>query len=161
MLLFGIEEWSEQADGFGAYFKLLSRMSALCADKDGIVYRRRPLSGLTDMPVGPGTIALVCAVIGTTTFDGFSNDVVWRKLEPHLQSVFGDVGFHQTPAIELAYTVGLLLCVALIAGGLRARHQRRPQRQPPLQHRLNSATASRTRSCRSASPMCSRTTSRC
>ena len=31
---------------------------------------------------------LVCAVIGTTTFDGFSNDVVWRKLEPHLQSIY-------------------------------------------------------------------------
>ena len=59
---------------------------------------------------------LVCAVIGTTTFDGFSNDVVWRKLEPHLQSLFAGLGFHPTPAIELAYTVGLLLCVALIRG---------------------------------------------
>ena len=49
------------------------------------------------MPVRSGTVALVCAVIGTTTFDGFSNDVVWRKLEPHLQSVFADLGFHPTP----------------------------------------------------------------
>jgi hypothetical protein len=115
MLLFGVEEWSGRADGFGAYFGLLSRMSALCAEK-GVVYARRPLSGLTKLPVGPGTIALVCAVIGTTTFDGLSNDVVWRKLEPHLQSGFADLGLHPTPAIELAYTAGLLLCVALILG---------------------------------------------
>jgi hypothetical protein len=116
MLLFGVEEWSERADGFGAFFSLLARMSALCADENGVVYARRPLSGLTSMPVGPGTIALVCAVIGTTTFDGLSNDVVWRKLEPHLQSGFSDLGLHQTPATELAYTTGLLLCVALILG---------------------------------------------
>ncbi len=115
MLAFGVEEWSERADGFGAYFGLLARMSALRVE-DGVVYRRRPLSGLTQMPVRAGTVALVCAVIGTTTFDGFSNDVVWRKLEPHLQSLFADLGLHATPATELAYTVGLLLCVALIAG---------------------------------------------
>ena len=84
------------------------------------------------MPVRPGTVALVCAVIGTTTFDGFSNDVVWRKLEPHLQSFFSGVGFHQTPAIELAYTVGLLLCVGADLRHLRARDPRRAERQPPL-----------------------------
>ena len=116
MLAFGVEEWSERADGFGAYFGLLARMSALRVDEEGVVYRRRPLSGLTQMPVRPGTVALVCAVIGTTTFDGFSNDVVWRKLEPHLQSFFADLGLHSTPATELAYTVGLLLCIALILG---------------------------------------------
>jgi hypothetical protein len=116
MLLFGVEEWSERADGFGVYFNLLSRMSALCAEENGVVYRRRPLSGLTGLPVLPGSIALVCAVIGTTTFDGLSNDVVWHKLEPHLQSGFADLGLHSTPAVELAYTIGLLLCVALILG---------------------------------------------
>ncbi|MGO9489131.1 MAG: fenitrothion hydrolase [Solirubrobacteraceae bacterium] len=116
MLLFGVEEWAEQADGFGAYFGLLARMSAVAREEDGAVYLRRPLSGLTQMPVKPGTVGLICAVIGTTTFDGFSNDVVWRKLEPHLQSFYSGLGFHPTPAIELAGTTGLLLCVALIYG---------------------------------------------
>jgi hypothetical protein len=123
MLAFGVEQWSEQADGFGAYFGLLSRMSALCADERGVIYARRPLSGLAGMPVRPGTVELVCTVIGTTTFDGFSNGAVWRKSEPHLQSLFTSIGFGQTPAIELAYTVGLLLCVGLIlavyAAGIR------------------------------------------
>jgi hypothetical protein len=116
MLACGEEVWASSADGFGAYFGLLSRMSPLTVDDGGELYARRPLSGLTGMPVRTGTVMLICAVIGTTTFDGFSNDVVWRKLEPHLQSVFSGLSFHPTPAIELAYTVGLLLCVALIRG---------------------------------------------
>jgi len=112
-LAFGVDEWTSQADGFGAYFGMLARMAPLCRE-DGTVYLRRPLSGLTSMPVRAGTVALVCAVIGTTTFDGFSNDAVWRKLEPHLQSLFSDLGLHPTPATELAYTLGLLACVALV-----------------------------------------------
>ncbi|MFZ1154768.1 MAG: fenitrothion hydrolase [Solirubrobacteraceae bacterium] len=119
MMLFGVEEWEQRADGFGVYFNLLSRISALCQDKEGVVYSRRLLSGLPDMPVGPGTVALVCTVIGTTTFDGFSNGGVWRKGEPNLQSLFTDLGFSFTPAFELTYSVGLLLCVALVAGVYR------------------------------------------
>ena len=114
MLAFGDEIWATSADGFGAYFGLLSRMSPLTVDENRELYARRPLSALTSMPVRSGTVALVCAVIGTTTFDGFSNDVLWRKLEPHLQSIYSGLSFHPTPAIELAYTTGLLLCVVLI-----------------------------------------------
>jgi hypothetical protein len=119
MALFGVEEWSERADGFGVYFNLLSRMSALCVDEQRAVCRRRPLSGLADMPVRSGTVALVCTVIGTTTFDGLSNGGLWRNLEPELQSVFATLGFHLTPAIELAYSLGLLACVGLVAGVYR------------------------------------------
>ncbi|HEV3093564.1 MAG TPA: fenitrothion hydrolase [Solirubrobacteraceae bacterium] len=118
MALFGVERWSEQGDGFGAYLQLLSRMSTLCNER-GLLYRRRLLSGLADMPVRAGTVALVCTVIGTTTFDGFSNGGLWRSLEPELQSVFAALGFTETPAVELTYTVGLLGCVALVAGVYR------------------------------------------
>jgi hypothetical protein len=116
MALFGVEEWSRRADGFGVYFNLLSRMSIPCRDEQGVVYARRPLSGLADMPVQAGTVALVCTVIGTTTFDGLSNGGVWRTSEPHLQSLFSGLGFHQTPSLELAYTLGLLASVGLVAG---------------------------------------------
>jgi hypothetical protein len=116
MGLFGVDGWAEQADGFGVYFKLLSRISVLCRDEHGVVYFRRPLSGLADMPVQAGTVALVCTVIGTTTFDGLSNGGLWRNSEPHLQELFSSLGFHQTPALELAYSVGLVACVALVAG---------------------------------------------
>jgi hypothetical protein len=116
MALFGVDEWEEKADGFGAYFGLFSRIAPLCQDERGSVYARRPLSGLADMPVIAGTVGLVCTVIGTTTFDGFSNGGVWRVNEPGLQSLFADLGFHQVPAQELAYSIGLVGCVVLVAG---------------------------------------------
>jgi hypothetical protein len=119
MMLFGVEEWGGQADGFAAYVNLLSRLSAVCRDESGVVYLRRPLSGITDLEIRPGTVALICAIIGTTTFDGFSNGGVWRNVEPSLQSLFADLGLHTTPALELAYSVGMLLCLGLIAGVYR------------------------------------------
>ncbi|HUB35768.1 MAG TPA: fenitrothion hydrolase [Solirubrobacteraceae bacterium] len=119
MLACGIEEWGAGADGFGAYFGLLARMSALCRDEQGYLCLRRRLSGLTSMPVGPGTIGLICAVIGTTTFDGFSNGGVWRNLEPNLQELFASLGLNVTPAIELAYSFGLIFCLALVGAVYR------------------------------------------
>jgi hypothetical protein len=115
MMLFGVEQWAASADGFGAYFNLLSRLSPLARDPDdGSLRLRRPLSGVTDLEVRPGTVAFICALIGTTTFDGFSNGGIWRNNEPSIQSVFSDLGLHQNPAIELAYSLGLVLCILLI-----------------------------------------------
>jgi hypothetical protein len=119
MMSFGVEEWGSQADGFGAYFNLLSRLSPLCRDEHGVVCLRRPLSGVTSLPIRPGTVALICAIIGTTTFDGLSNGGVWRNVEPSLESVFSDLGFGPTPALELAYSIGLLFCLGLIGAVYR------------------------------------------
>ncbi len=119
MALFGVDEWSSQADGFGVYFNLLSKLSALVRREDGVVYLRRPLSGVTDLRIGVGTVAFICAQIGTTTFDGFSNGGIWRNNEPNLQSLFEDLGLHPTPAQELAYSVGLLFCILLISAVYR------------------------------------------
>ncbi len=119
MMLFGIEQWGGCADGFATYFNLFSRLSAVFRDENGAICLRRPLSGITGLQIRPGTVALICAIIGTTTFDGFSNGGVWRNLEPSLQSLFADLGLHQTPALELAYSVGMLFCLGLIAGVYR------------------------------------------
>ena len=64
-------------------------------------------------------MTLICTLIGTTTFDGFSNGSIWRNNEPNLQSLFSDLGFNPTPAQELAYSVGLVLCILLIAAVYR------------------------------------------
>jgi hypothetical protein len=119
MALFGVEEWGGQADGFGAYFSLVSKLSALVRCDDGWVYLRRPLSGITSLQIRVGTVGLICTLIGTTTFDGFSNGGIWRTNEPQLQSLFSDVGFNQTPSLELAYSVGLVFCLALVAAVYR------------------------------------------
>jgi len=115
MSLFGVRTFSEQADGFGVYFNLLSRLSPLRRRDDGAVCIRRPLSGITGLELSPGTLGVIFAVIGTTTFDGFSNGGIWRNNEPNLQSAFSDLGFGPGAAQELAYSVGLVLCIVLIA----------------------------------------------
>jgi hypothetical protein len=119
MALFGVEEWCSQADGFGVYFNLLSKLSALVRRADGAVYLRRPLSGVTDLEIRAGTVAFICTQIGTTTFDGFSNGGIWRNNEPSLQSLFETLGLHPTPAQELAYSAGLVFCILLISAVYR------------------------------------------
>jgi hypothetical protein len=119
MLLFGVERWSGSADGFGVYFNLLGRLAPLVREQRGLCLRR-PLSGITSLRIVPGTVTLICALIGTTTFDGFSNGGIWRRAEPELQSVFSGLGLGPTPAQELAYSVGLVLCICLIVAVYRA-----------------------------------------
>ncbi|HXD54403.1 MAG TPA: fenitrothion hydrolase [Solirubrobacteraceae bacterium] len=118
-LAFGVERWGSQADAFGVYFNLLSRLSPLVRRKDGSLWLRRPLSGVTGLAVGRGTVAMICAVIGTTTFDGFSNGGIWRNNEPAIQGWFSDLGLSLTPSVELAYSLGLVLCILLIGAVYR------------------------------------------
>jgi hypothetical protein len=80
--------------------------------------------GRADLPIPvwlfSWTAAIILvAIIGTTTFDGFSNGGIWRNLEPSLQSGFSDLGLGPTPALELAYSVGLLFCIGLIGAVYR------------------------------------------
>jgi hypothetical protein len=119
MTVFGVGGWGEQAEGFGVYFGLLARLSVFVRGADGVLYVRRPLSGLTSLPMRRGTVALVCAIIGTTTFDGFSNNLYWHDLEPWLQGRVASLGFGQMAALELAYSLGLLFCIGVIASVYR------------------------------------------
>ncbi|MGH2834450.1 MAG: fenitrothion hydrolase [Solirubrobacteraceae bacterium] len=116
MTLCGVEDFGERADGFAVYFHIVSRLSALCRDERGALCLRRPLSAITELPMRRGTVAVLCTIIGTTTFDGFSNGGIWRKAEPSVQSLFSDFGLHEIPAQELAYSLGLVFCILLVAG---------------------------------------------
>ncbi|MGH2834010.1 MAG: fenitrothion hydrolase [Solirubrobacteraceae bacterium] len=115
MTVFGVEEWGSHADGFAAYFNIISRLSPI-EYRQGVVYLRRPLSGITGLQIQPGTIALICTIIGTTTFDGLSNGGYWKELAASLVTGLADLGCHQVLAVELVFTFGLLSCIALVAG---------------------------------------------
>src|SRR5207247_4828585 len=110
----GIEAWSEKGDAFGGYFRLLSRLSSLDV-RDGALWLRRPLSGVTSLSEERGTVALVLVIIAITTFDGASNGVVWNTLQPHVQSFFPGLGLADPLPDELADSVGLLLAIAVVA----------------------------------------------
>jgi hypothetical protein len=115
MAFVGIERWSTRGDAFAVVFNVFSRLAPV-EYRDGAVWRRPPLSGLTELTPVPGTVALMCAMIGTTTFDGFANGPVWRAVAPSIERVFGHLGLGGTAALELTYTIGLALCVLLCVG---------------------------------------------
>jgi hypothetical protein len=114
MALFGIEEWSRRGDAFGGYFRLFSRLSCLDVH-DRALWFRRPLSAVSSYKTEAGSVALVLMIVGITTFDGLSNGVVWNNLQPHVQSAFSGLGLGDTPADELADTLGLLGAIAVVA----------------------------------------------
>ena len=115
MSVYGIEPWTTRADAFSVEFNLFARMSPLRWYRDH-VDARWPLVGIVDLDVVPGTIALVTAMIGSTSFDGFEQGSAWlRSLEPHIQSFFANLGLGPDAALEFASTVGLLLAWGFIA----------------------------------------------
>jgi hypothetical protein len=71
MSVYGVESWSRRADAFGVYFGLLARLAPLRWTRRSL-YLRRPISGAAELDALPGTVALLCAMIGTTSFDGFT-----------------------------------------------------------------------------------------
>lgn len=113
MSVWGIETWSRRGDGFAVFFGLFARVAPLVR-RAGVLYGRRPLDGLPSLEVLPGTVALLCTMIGSTTFDGASGGPLWTDLSPQLQRRFADLGLSPTTA-EVSFTVGLLACIVLAA----------------------------------------------
>ena len=115
MSLYGIEKWNRHGDGFAVYFELFSRISPLHWVR-GEVRRRPVLGGLPSLEVVPGTVALLCTMIGTTSFDGFSGGETWTSIAPRITDSLRDLGLSQSTALEGTLTFGLLGCVLVIAG---------------------------------------------
>ena len=118
MSCFGAEKWCRNADGFGVAFSLFALLAPL--DWNGRrCSLRAPLVGALKMPQTAGSVAVVCVLIGTTSFDGFSQGTVWTGasgMAQQLSDLFASLGLAAGTAVEAAYTVGLLLLVGLISG---------------------------------------------
>nr|WP_251064282.1 hypothetical protein [Streptomyces sp. ISL-44] len=98
------ERWFDDADAFEAYSALLARLSPLGRRSDGRLVLRNPFHGLDAMPERPGLVATVCVLLGSTAYDGFSDNPSWINV---LQT--SPLG--RTPTA----TLGLLASVALVA----------------------------------------------
>jgi hypothetical protein len=118
MSVYGTDAWSRYGDAFGVYFGLFSRLSPLHWERGEL--RRRPfLGGAPRLDPVPGTVALLCTMIGTTSFDGFSQGPLWtgtNGLGIQLQHRFLDLGFNAETALEIAFTIGLIGVVLVVSG---------------------------------------------
>jgi hypothetical protein len=115
MAAFGVQTWEERADGFGVYFGLIARLSPL-SWRNRELRVRMPLSGLGDLELWPGTAAVIFVLIGSTSFDGFSNGEVWYQTAPSLEGDLGHLGVSAIGSFEIVGTIGLIFCVAFVAG---------------------------------------------
>ena len=77
---------------------------------------RPVLSGATGIVAVPGTVAVMIALIGTTSFDGFSQGPTWNSLAPDLQQRLVDLGVSQETALQIAFTIGMAAVLAVVAG---------------------------------------------
>jgi hypothetical protein len=111
---FGTEAWISRGEAFSVYFNLFSRISAVEV-RDGRLGLRVPLSALTRLDVLPGTVALLAVMIGTVAFDGASEGQPWTDVAPDIQDFFTSLGFSLGTALELTFTVGMLIGVGLVA----------------------------------------------
>jgi hypothetical protein len=114
MSVFGQREWERNGDPLAVLFGLFARLSPLRWSA-GRLFVRRPLAGVTALDVNAGTMALVLAAIGVTTFDGLSAGPLWTDVAPTLQRWFQDIGLGAGRAIEAAGTAGLLACIVVVA----------------------------------------------
>jgi len=115
MALYGIGPWTRHGDAFGVYFAVIARISPLRWSREGL-YRRLPLSGLTTLDAVPGTVALLCTMIGTTSFDGFSNGPAWGEIQPRMADSLRNLGLSQLTAFHISFTIGLVTVVVVVSG---------------------------------------------
>ena len=110
--VFGTEAWSRNGEAFSVYFGFFSRIS-VWETRDRVVGLRPPLGGLPRLDAHTGTVFFVTVMIGTVTFDGFSQGQLWKDASVDLaQAIDGVVGLDAAP--KVVATAGLLVAVALV-----------------------------------------------
>lgn len=119
MALYGVDPWIDRAEAFGVYFNLVSRLSVF--ERRGDQMGRRPLlSGLPRWEPLPGSVAFVCTLIGTVSFDGFSAGATWNEtFVTAFVDFFTGIGVNNVRAIELTFGFGMLAFVVVAYGFYR------------------------------------------
>lgn len=102
-LIFG-HRWFAVGDGFEVWFSLVARLSPWGRRDDGVLVVRSPLDGVAAQPVGPGLVAVVVALIGSTAFDGLTRTLWWSNNVDADDVPIGTLGFVAAIAlIAVAY----------------------------------------------------------
>ena len=115
--VFGTETWTARGEAFAVYFNLFSRIS-IWETRDRDVGVRPPLGGLPRVDAVRGTVMFVVVMIGTVTFDGFSQGQLYSDVSVDLSDALdGIVGLDAAP--KVVGTLGLLLGVAVVGAFYR------------------------------------------
>jgi hypothetical protein len=118
-VVWGVESWTRSGETFAVYYNLFSRIAPF-ETRDRVVGVRPPLTGLPRLDPVPGTVELLAVMIGTVTFDGLSQGRLWKDTAIRLTDAVTNLGIPITDAPKVVTTIGLVVCVVLVALFYRA-----------------------------------------
>lgn len=111
--LFGRDRWLANGEVFSVYFGMFASLGKLQV-RDGVLGVRRFLSGSTSWVVGPGSVAVAIASVGTTTFDGASEGVFSPAIN-FFEDLFSGTGMGALASGRLSATVVLALSAGMVS----------------------------------------------
>ncbi|MCD0448433.1 hypothetical protein LO762_04360 [Actinocorallia sp. API 0066] len=88
-------EFFDKADPFEVYSSFIGRMAPIGRHEDGHLVFRNPFDGLVGLRPAPGLVAVLCVMLGSTAYDGFTRSPWWvgqvqdGPLPPTLMSTLG------------------------------------------------------------------------
>lgn len=97
--------WYARGDGFEVYSTLLSHLAPLGRDESGRLVLRNPFEGLASLKSGPGLVAVVAVLLGSTAFDGLTRTEWWGEISARSAGVTS----------MIVGTAGLLAAIGLVA----------------------------------------------
>jgi hypothetical protein len=122
-LVYG-SRWFDRGDAFEAWSGLFGRISPLGRrGADGVLVLRAPLVGLDGVRGGPGLVATVVVMLGSTAFDGLSGSTAWNgfvQARGWSRQAAGTLGLTAT-VLALAAVFVACAAVAGRVGGIGAR----------------------------------------
>ncbi|HLN78677.1 MAG TPA: hypothetical protein VK204_16660 [Nocardioidaceae bacterium] len=115
--LFG-SRWFERADPFEVYSTLVGHLSVFGRRDDGTLVLRSPLANLDGVVPGPGLVAVVSVLFGSTAFDSFKDSNSWLR-------------FTQSTSLPVPWvnTVALLVFCAVVGVSFAAATTAAPPRE--------------------------------
>ncbi len=112
---FGREVWFRNGEIFSVYFGMFGSMGKL-QFREGVLGVRKFLGGSTTWVAGAsaGSVAVIIASIGTTTFDGAQEGVFKGGIDWWLDRL-SDLGFGAIAANRIASTTFMLISIGIVA----------------------------------------------
>lgn len=113
MFVFGARTWLERGEAFSVYFGILARLSAFRV-RAGTLCVGPPLIGAGGWGSLPGSVALVCVVIGATVYDGSLESLLGTPLR-EISDALVSSGVGLAESLRLAGSLLLSGAVLFIA----------------------------------------------
>jgi len=113
MAVFGVETWLRRGEAFSVYYGMFSQLGPLEV-REGRLGIRRPLAAATHWARVPGSIALVIATIGATTFDGAQEGLLQEPISDLFHRLT-DLGLAPTTALRTSESLFFALTLAGVA----------------------------------------------